>query len=449
MSNADSIPAGAIPTTSRGWPAASAPAQPATSTSDRAWDPLLLCVAAYLLTAVGRVHELFPVLAVIRPALATGLLSIVLYGMDRRSARRWHWISRGPTPWLLGLAAWMVLSIPGALIPGQSFDHVIFGFSKTLVMALLLACAIRGPRDVERLAGIVFWAAALYSTVVIFRFDVGEGADWRLGKLYYYDANDFATFAVASMPIGVYLAQRARTWTGRALPILGLIMVSAAFVRSGSRGGFIALVVTSMFVVLTYRAVSMGKRLAAIAVVVLVVLAVASDRYWTQMSTIFSETDYNQTSESGRLQVWTRGVGYVLGHPLLGVGANNFTAAEGLLSPFAGRQQYGVGVRWSAPHNTFLQIAAELGLPGLLFFVAMFVTAFRALKRWPSRLVDERGRPPISPALKQALRASLIGFIVGSFFLSLAYAELLYTLIALAIGVSKVEWRFRRSLARA
>jgi O-antigen ligase len=167
------------------------------------------------------------------------------------------------------------------------------------------------------------------------------------------------------------------------------------------------------------------------------------------MSTIFSETDYNQTSESGRLQVWTRGVGYVLGHPLLGVGANNFTAAEGLLSPFAGRQQYGVGVRWSAPHNTFLQIAAELGLPGLLFFVAMFVAAFRALKRWPSRLVDARGRPPISPALKQALRASLIGFIVGSFFLSLAYAELLYTLIALAIGVSKVEWRFRRSLARA
>jgi hypothetical protein len=40
--------------------------------------------------------------------------------------------------------------------------------------------------------------------------------------------------------------------------------------------------------------------------------------------------------------------------------------------------------------------------------------------------------------LTQALTASLIGYVVGAFFLSLAYAELLYTLIALAVGVQKL-----------
>jgi O-antigen ligase len=148
------------------------------------------------------------------------------------------------------------------------------------------------------------------------------------------------------------------------------------------------------------------------------------------------------------MQIWQRGVGYVLQHPIFGVGADNFRAAEGQLSPFAGRQQYGVGVRWNAPHDTFLQVAAELGIPGLVFFVVMMVSAFRDLhpRRSPAR--DRFERPPVPPALKQALRAALVGFVVGSLFLSLAYAELLYMLIGLAIAVHKLERRAaRRPLA--
>src|SRR5262249_21341801 len=145
----------------------------------------------------------------------------------------------------------------------------------------------------------------------------------------------------------------------------------------------------------TFRAVSIAKRVAALAVVGVVVLAAATDRYWTQMGTILSETDYNQTEETGRLQIWQRGVGYIAQYPLFGVGADNFQAAEGLLSPMATRQQYGVGVKWSAPHNSFLQICAELGIPGLVFFVGMLVSAFRTLKRPPRSLRDRAGRPPV------------------------------------------------------
>lgn len=37
-----------------------------------------------------------------------------------------------------------------------------------------------------------------------------------------------------------------------------------------------------------------------------------------------------------------------------------------------------------------------------------------------------------------ALTAALLGFVVGAFFLSLAYSEMLYTLVALAAGLQKV-----------
>jgi O-antigen ligase len=149
------------------------------------------------------------------------------------------------------------------------------------------------------------------------------------------------------------------------------------------------------------------------------------------------------------VQIWKRGVGYVLEHPIVGVGADNFRAAEGQLSSMADRQQYGVGVRWNAPHDTFLQIAAELGIPGLVFFVAMMASAFRDLHPRRQPMIDPARRPPVSPALKQALRASLLGFVVGSLFLSLAYTSLLYTLIGLAIAVGKLDRRYRRSLAAA
>ena len=99
------------------------------------------------------------------------------------------------------------------------------------------------------------------------------------------------------------------------------------------------------------------------------------------MGTIMSDADYNRNDESGRMQIWQRGVGYMLRYPILGVGPGNFQTAEGTLSPFAQRQQFGVGVRWNAAHNSFVQVGAELGLPGLILFVAIIATAFRALRR--------------------------------------------------------------------
>ena len=180
-----------------------------------------------------------------------------------------------------------------------------------------------------------------------------------------------------------------------------------------------------MYVVARFSAIPLRWRLSATALVAVTLLTTASDQYWQQMSTITSDTDYNHTSETGRLQIWHRGIGYMLDNPILGVGPGNFATAEGTLSPLAERQMWGIGVRWNAPHNSFVQIAAELGVPGLALYLAVIVSAFRALRR---------ATTPLTPALT----ASLLGFVVGSFFLSLSYSEMLYTLVALAVGVQKV-----------
>jgi len=392
------------------------------------WDGLLVCAAAYVATAVGRVHQLFGVLESLHLAMLASVLAIVLYIVDSSAERRTA-LLKGPTATLcMLLLFWSVLSIPSAIVAGTSFDLVFDNFLKTLLMSFIVAASVRSVGDIERLARVYFGCAVLYTLIVMSRFDLGDGSNWRLGHLYYYDANDFATFVVTAVPLGVYFLHTAtRAWT-RLWAAAGLIVLSAGFVWSGSRGGFIALAAVVVYIVARYKAIPFRWRVTATAIVAAVVLGTASDHYWQQMETITSDDDYNHTSETGRLQIWSRGIGYMAANPLLGVGPGNFPAAEGTLSRYAERQQYGIGVRWNAAHNSFVQIGAELGVPGLTLFVAVIASAFMALRRIPQE------QAPITPALT----ASLLGFAVGAFFLSLAYSEMLYTLIAFAVGLRKV-----------
>ena len=163
--------------------------------------------------------------------------------------------------------------------------------------------------------------------------------------------------------------------------------------------------------------------------------------------------DYNWLggSESGRMEVWKRGLGYMAERPFLGVGARAFGVAEGHISVMAEEFEWSKdGFKWSAAHNSLVQIGAELGVFGLVLFVSLLVVAFR------TALTLARGPPgriaPDHPTrmLGQALVASLIGYSVAGFFLSQAYAPHLYALLGLLVGLHKVtnESRDRTNLGR-
>ena len=208
--------------------------------------------------------------------------------------------------------------MPVALVLGNSFDLVVNNFSKTLLMFFVIAGAVRGPRDVDRLMFTYLMAATLYATVVVTQFDIGSS--WRLGHLLYYDANDFATFAVTAIPLGVYFLSTPRLWITQVLSAGSLAILTTAFVRSGSRGGFVALIVAGVYMLFRFTAIPLARRITATAIVVIVIGGAASSQYWEQMGTIVSDDDYNRSNESGRVQIWERGMGYMLRFPVLGVG---------------------------------------------------------------------------------------------------------------------------------
>jgi len=420
--------------------AARVAAPPAVAEPDRRWDPLLICLAVYVLAAVGRVHQLFVFLAPLHLILLSAGLAICLYLADGKRTRRFRpALQNRTTRCVLGIAAVMTLSIPGALWPGGAFMELTDEFGKMAAMYVLVVAALRGFKDVERMAFVYLMAVAIYAAVVLSRFGVG-GGQWRLGMLEYYDANDFATLAVIAVPLGVYFMVRPLPAWRRLVSAAAVVCLVVAFVWAGSRGGFLALLAVGGFLLLRYRAIHVRWRILTATLITLVFAGTASDAYWEKMRTILQpKDDYNLTTEEGRISVWKRGVGYMLQRPLLGVGAGNFATAEGTISPVA-RASVIRGVKWSVAHNSYVQVGAELGVPGLILFLVMLWSAFRTL-----RAVQQVGLPahpgersPPPAQLAQALAAALIAYMVGGFFLSLAYRDLLYVLLALAVGLGKV-----------
>ena len=416
-----------------GWPAQPAP--------DRRWNFLLVCVAAYILTSVGRVHQLFGWLEPLHLALVSAGAGIAFLMLSNSGIRRIAPALRFVTTRVVfGIAVWMALSIPGALWPGGALHLFLDQFAKAAAMFVVVVSAVRGPRDVERLTLVYLAGVTIYAAILLVRFRVGGGeGDWRLGSLYYYDANEFATLAVMAVPLAVFFIVRSGSTLRRLTAAGALAVLVVAFIWAGSRGGFLALLAVGAFLLLRYTAVHAVWRGLVTAALVLLFVAAASDTYWDQMRTITKpEDDYNFTGDQGRVQVWKRGLWYMETHPILGVGAANFPTAEGTLSPLARAQAFEHGVKWSAAHNSYLEIGAELGVPGLLLFLVLLGSGFVSLRRVRTAVGKIHSRSPPPVQLAQAFAGSLIGFMVGGFFLSLAYHELLYVLLALITGLRKV-----------
>jgi O-antigen ligase len=394
-----------------------------------------------ILTYVWRFQALFPFLALLQIPIAASLGAYLLYMLDRDRRRALGQLKHPVTLLMLGLFFIMVLSIPTSLWPGGSFRFLFPHLTLTFIFAFLVAASIRGFADVERLVGVHVFGAAVYAFIVILYSGLGN-AD-RSAGFGGYDANDYAMHLVIAFPMAAYVLSRARTWARRGLIGLAMLLVAAAIILSGSRGGFLGFLVVVGYLVLLFRALPGRLRVGAVVLVTLVAGLVASDQYWERMATLLNPTqDYNWAGQSstGRFEVWKRGIGYMLERPLLGVGVGRFGSAEGRLSQEgADRRSRSAGWKWSSPHNSFVEIGAELGVLGLVVFLAMFGSAFRTLRgfgRAPPRAMANSAAPR---AITQALLGALLGYVSTAFFLSHGYAAVLYALLALVAGLGKFQ----------
>jgi putative inorganic carbon (HCO3(-)) transporter len=111
-------------------------------------------------------------------------------------------------------------------------------------------------------------------------------------------------------------------------------------------------------------------------------------------------------------------------NPVLGVGPGGF------------RQEYAaaghnaeIDEQTPVAHNLFLEVAAELGVPGFALLIGLIAAGFVASERALRRVADRR------EAL--AVQAALIAVLVASIFLSEQYYLPLWSLVAIAVAIER------------
>jgi O-antigen ligase len=219
-----------------------------------------------------------------------------------------------------------------------------------------------------------------------------------------------------------------------------------AIIASHSRGGTLGLVaMAGVFGLYQLRRrpglVIGGLLLATIAA------PMAPSTYWTRMASIFDKSLDDSGSREARRILLHESFQAFRENPITGVGAGQFKN----WNP-EGRQQ-----AWHESHDIVLQVAAELGIGGvviLAYLIARGAISVHATRRLLRRARSESGRrsppgvasrtsaaplPRLGPheiqfldAYSASIAAALAGWFVCALFASVAYNWTFYYLLALA-----------------
>ncbi len=425
-----------------------AAAMPARVTNWRCPTPMRVALAVFTVSAVGRVGDVIPQLYAIPIAKICAVVLVISGLMSPPSvvARVRKHVS---VPALLIVLALTLLSVPTSLWMGQSVEFLISSWFPVVVYFL---AAVVGFTD-ER-AMLLSVRAVVVTVVALSAKLVAGKAEMVVGRAYTgsLDPNDTAALFVATIPLALWLAAMSKrrlvtlAWYGAAIAIL------AGVVKTGSRGGMLGLfTVSACLLVFAPR----SRRIlygALVAVGAVVFVATASpelrERY---LSTFSADEDYNATSSEGRLEIWKRGMGYMVQRPVTGVGVGAFGVAEGTL---AGKAERSTSVRFTAAHNSFVQISAELGVLGMLTFITVVVLTLRGAYRTRRRAVAWQraaGGAESDRAVTSAtgVLTALAGLLTCATFLSFAYHPLLWYCFALCVGVEIANERRMAGAYRA
>jgi O-antigen ligase len=408
-------------------------------------DALMYVTVAFLWVSVWRFQDLWPIIGKIQvPILLEAVLALVLVG-SMSGARSLKWTKSRIFAIPFVLLVIMVVGVPTSLWIGKSVTFITKDFAPSLLLMIAVATSLREAEDLNWIAFAHLVGATIYS-IYIYLF-IPVGSDGRLGGLVYYDANDFALLVVCTIPFAIYFLRPTVAGWKRLFALFSLALFVEMVIKSGSRGGFIAFIALMAYIVVSFRSIPTRLRLSAVGAAAVIMIVFGSTAYWNMMGTILHPSDdYNMKEQSGRKFVWKRGIGYMLTHPVIGVGADTFEQAEGTLSAIS--RVYAAenrGLKWSTAHNSFVLVGAELGVGGLILFIAMIGTSIAHLIRIRA---GPNGDPVVTPedaAFAQMLIASLIGFSVAGFFVSASYFSFLYALLGLVIAEDSLR---RRRLAR-
>lgn len=315
------------------------------------------------------------------------------------------------------------LSASWSFWPKYSFDTFTDGL-KYLAIFLLLVNTIDSEARLLKTVRLLALASCIPAFGAIWshahgqHLVEGDRAGW-IG--IFGNPNDLAYHLVVGVAMTLAAAASATSPRRRFAWWLLLAPLLYAILLTQSRGGMLATGTVGLcWLLRSWRRLPLTIGIACTATALVLMTPNNPFRQRTQEATAYGV----DMSARGRIDAWRTGLRMAEARPLGGVGAGAFMIAWPEFAPGdAG------GVR--SEHDTYVQLAAELGLPGLLLFCfALGLSSYGALRMG-------RHPAPIGP-LARGILCGLVGFAVCSIWGGNAWTWPVYLLFGLGVSTSRL-----------
>jgi len=292
--------------------------------------------------------------------------------------------------------AWMAVSLFWA--PGAA--HGAVSVAKTVGTVLLIAIVVVGANLMDAAAGkrvLIAATVSVWIVAALLFFDNVSGGVLSLALFNatvtkYYGPFWFKSVAtvmsVGIWPIAIYWWKAKR----RIVAVLSLLVTGVATYLIGAKTATLAIPIGIVGAVLY---LAFGKYRAKIALGIMTIVVLGLPIFFTQVvnPTQISESLSRRSSVDDsliyRLYIWNFTSERGLERPILGWGVDasrHIGKDIMIMDPVRGSVGEAIPLH---PHNVFLQLFVELGLPGMLFSLILLAGVFRLLDR-PGLSVAER-----------------------------------------------------------
>jgi probable O-glycosylation ligase (exosortase A-associated) len=368
-----------------------------------------------------RPYELFPSLSwMSKSALVAALSTLAVFvptqlGLENRLTTKPREVKFAFLLLMTGL-----LSVPFALEPARALQSFM-EFSKVVLIFIVMVNVLRTEKRLRALILLVLFSSCVLSMAALTDYLRGHLAleGRRIAGLIgglFSNPNDLALHLVTMIPISIVLMMGSRGVLKKTVYLSCSLLLTAGLVATFSRGGFLGFMCVVAFLVWKLarrnRVIFGGIALA----IMLATIALAPSAYRSRISTTSDDSAIARTDDL------KRSILIAARHPLLGVGMDNY-----ILYSNSNK----------ATHNAYTQVASEMGLGALIIYLAFLLTPLGRLRKLEQATRVGKRKPPLH-YLAIGLQASLVGYMVVSFFASVAYQWYVYYLVAYAFCLHRL-----------
>jgi putative inorganic carbon (HCO3(-)) transporter len=377
-------------------------------------------VLAWTWVSVMNPHRLAWGFAVDFPVALTVVIGTMLGMVITRDRRRLPPMT-APVVVLCLFMLWMCLTTVMAINPdlvGDMFARVM----KILFMVLIAMCVLNTRKHVDQLVWVLVISLGFYG----FKgglFTIATGGSYRVwgpAGSFIEGNNELALALIMAIPLMRYLQLvSTKVWVRRGL---GLLMALTALSALGSQSRGALLAIVAMAGLMWLR--SEHKIVSGVVIVALAASLVAfMPGSWEQRMQTIDATNLDSSAE-GRINAWWMAWNLAKARP---IGGGYEVITPELFARYAPNP-----LDIHAAHSIYFQILGEHGYPGLLLFLLLWWLVWRRaglMRRQDAQDPDSAW----ARHLGGMIQVSLVGYLVGGAFLSLAYFDLPYDLLVLVV----------------